>query len=87
MIMMIVIWSRHETAKKFPNTHQCKRLYVNYFIFRNEQLESQKPHYDPTPRCDHHTKATGKLIIDAEMISIKEKPDGILVGGEINLRR
>ncbi|MBM3282937.1 UDP-N-acetylglucosamine 2-epimerase (non-hydrolyzing) [Candidatus Gottesmanbacteria bacterium] len=97
MKIAIIIGTRPEIIKTSPIIRECKRRNVPYFILHTnqhysenldkiffEELELPKPKYNLGVGSGTHAQQTGKILIGAERVLAREKPDVVLVEGDTN---
>jgi UDP-N-acetylglucosamine 2-epimerase (non-hydrolysing) len=97
MKISIIVGTRPEIIKMSPVILQCEHLGIHYFILHSgqhysynmdtvffEQLELPKPLYNLDIGSGSHAQQSGKILLGAEKILLKEKPDVVLVEGDTN---
>jgi len=93
----IILGTRPEIIKMSPVIRECERRGEDYFILHTgqhysykmdrvffEELELPQPKYNLDVGSGTHAEQTGKIMIGAEKILVKEKPDVVLVQGDTN---
>ena len=97
MKISMVVGNYPEIIKMSPIIRECEHSKLNYFILHTgqhysynmdrvffEQLELPSPKYNLDVGSGSHAEETGKILIDMEKILLKEKPDVVLVEGDMN---
>jgi|SRR5271157_2752407 len=97
MKISIVLGTRPEIIKFSPIIRECERLGLNYFILHTgqhyshnmdrvffEELELPEAKYNLDVGSGSHAEQTGKMLVGIEKVLQKEKPDVVLVEGDIN---
>lgn len=97
MKISIILGTRPEIIKMSPVIRECQRRRLDFFILHTNQHYSKnldeiflkelglpKPKYNLGVGSGTHAGETGKILVGAEKILIKEKPDVVLVEGDTN---
>ncbi len=96
-MIAIVLGTRPEIIKMSPVIRECEKKGLDYFIMHTgqhysyemdrvffEELDLPQPEYNLDVGSGTHAEHTGKIMIGAEKILVKEKPDVVLVQGDTN---
>ena len=97
MRLCIVLGTRPEIIKMAPIIWECEKRKLNYFILHTGQHYSNKmdgvffrilnlpePLYNLNVGSGSHSRQTAKILVEAEKIFLKERPDIVLVQGDTN---
>lgn len=97
MKIAIVLGTRPEIIKMSPIIRESEKRLIDYFIIHSNQHYSEnmdkiffdqimltQPKYNLNAGSGLHGQQTGKILIEAEKVLIKEKPDIVLVEGDTN---
>jgi UDP-N-acetylglucosamine 2-epimerase (non-hydrolysing) len=97
MKLSVIVGTRPEIIKMSPIIRVCEQQKLNYFILHTgqhysynmdkvffEQLELPEPRHALDVGSGPHAEQTAKILIGAEKVLVKEKPDVVLVEGDTN---
>jgi len=97
MRLCISLGTRPEIIKMAPLVWECEKRGLNYFILHTGQHYSEnmdqvffrtlnlpEPLYNIHTGSGSHAEQTAKILIEAEKIFLKERPDIVLVQGDTN---
>jgi len=93
----IVLGTRPEIIKMSPIIRECERRALDYFILHTgqhysynmdkaffEELELPEAKYNLDAGSGYHGEQTGKILVGAERVLQKERPNFVLVQGDTN---